>query len=321
MDLLSDILLSLKLRSLLISSWSLGGHWGFDTATFPGGYCMNVVAGQAWFGVAGKPLQPLQPGDSVLVPRGGAYVFTSSPTAQPLTLAEIWREEGFPGFDFYKLGESRQVSWGGTDNPTHLLGLAFAFQPGIQCDLLNALPNAVVLPRQSTAVFPSIQPAIDYLTNHAEQNKPGYKAIAMQLAELVITSQLRTHILSGDSHSIGWLKGLQDPKISKALTAIHTTPQHPWTVTALAQVAGHSRSGFALRFQQLIGQSPIDYLNSWRVQLAAERLATTSDAIGDVLGRVGFNSDRAFRRLFKEKLGCSPQTFRRDRAQTAVINQ
>lgn len=312
MDLLSDLLLSLKLRSTIISNWQLSTPWGFETGSFPAGYCMNIVAGEAWFLVPDCEPVKLLPGDSVLVLMGGSYSMASSVDAPIAELNALWGKEEFGGFDYYHPGELQQVNWGGGGDITTLLSLGFEFQPSVQRDLLNALPGYIILRQYGYSVFPSFKPAITHLSQDVTSGQPGFGAIATQLAELVIIGQLRSHILSGKDHPTGWLQGLSDIKIGKALAAIHRHPESQWSVGSLASFSGMSRSGFAKRFQQLVGLGPIEYLNNWRIQLAADLLQTSKLSVMAISERVGYPDDRRFRRIFKQRMSMSPLAFRRD---------
>ncbi|WP_394181381.1 cupin domain-containing protein [Marinomonas posidonica] len=315
MDLLSDVLLSLKLRSTIISNWQLSEPWGFETKSFPAGYCFNIVAGELWFSAPDSEPELLLAGDSVLVPIGGEFNFYSSDNAPIAPLHALWKGDNFAGFDHYLPSELHQIDWGGGGAKTTLLSFAFEFQPNVQLDLLKALPSAIILRQYQGTEFPSFQSAIAFLSQDASNKQPGFVAIAAQLVELIIIGQLRSYILSETKHPKGWLPGLLDKKIGKALAAIHRHPEKQWSVTRLAVHAGMSRSSFAQRFQQLVGVGPITYLSHWRIQLAAELLQTTKHSISDITEMVGWTSDRSFRRLFNQRMGKSPLAFRRDTKQ------
>lgn len=312
MDLLSDVLLSLKLRSSIVSNWQLSEPWGFETKSFPAGYCFNIVAGELWFSSPGGQPEKLVAGDSILVPLGGEFNFYSSSSAPIAPLDALWQEDDFAGFDHYLPSELHQIRWGGGGALSTLVSFGFEFQPNVQLDLLKALPSAIVLRQYKGTEFPSFQSAISFLCQDASNEQPGFAAIAAQLVELIIIGQLRSYILSETNHPTGWLQGLLDKKVGKALAAIHRHPDRHWSVTSLANHAGMSRSSFAQRFQQLVGIGPISYLANWRIQLAAELLQTTKRSISEITETIGWTSDRSFRRLFKQRMGRSPLAFRRD---------
>lgn len=310
MDLLSSLLSSLRIESTSISRWDLSAPWGVDLRDFEPGFCISVLEGQCWFRFPGEPPIQLLPGDSLLVPRGRPGALLSSPeTEEIIAIWDLpWRGDDYHGLDAYhQPASAQQVSWGGGGERSRLLGLAFTFQRGSSDFLLSALPPLITLRSGEAGIFPLIQPAIEFLV---DDGNPGYFAVAAHLAELIIVGLLRAHILSADSHPVGWLRGMRDPAIARSLMAIHTAPQRQWTVATLAERAALSRSAFASRFARLVGHTPIDYLNQWRIRQATGLLINTRRSLADIAAQVGYQSDRVFRQAFRQRLGVSPSTYR-----------
>jgi AraC-like DNA-binding protein len=108
----------------------------------------------------------------------------------------------------------------------------------------------------------------------------------------------------------GWLRGLADPQIGRALAAIHREPASAWTAEALAGIAGLSRSAFADRFAGLVGEPPIRYVTQWRLHLARQRLREGHSGIARIAHEVGYDSEEAFSRAFKRETGLSPARWR-----------
>jgi AraC-like DNA-binding protein len=200
------------------------------------------------------------------------------------------------------------LTWGGGGALCRLLGLAFTFRSGRSDFLLEALPQFIVLRRDDTGLLPLTHSAIECLV---KDDQPGYIAVADQLAELIVTSLIRSAVLSDTVPANGWMKSLQDPHVNRALAAIHAEPQRAWSLNALAQEAHLSRSSFAARFHRLVGQTPMDYVNRWRMQLAADSLIDTRTPVTLIAQQVGYQSDRAFRRVFKQQMGSSPVAYRK----------
>lgn len=105
---------------------------------------------------------------------------------------------------------------------------------------------------------------------------------------------LRTYLNSRAEGNIGWMFALTDKRVGIALEAMHEAPAHPWTLATLAEQAGMSRTGFAVRFKELIGQAPLGYLTLWRMSLAKERLLNSHDSIAVIAAQVGYQSESAF---------------------------
>jgi len=310
MDLPSSILLSLQIRSTSISHWSLSEPWGVEVPDdFNPGWVLSVVEGHFWVRWAGNTPVRLLPGDSLLAPRGGACVLCSSPEADTTGIRDLpWTGPEFQEVEDYQPAAPTQVIWGGGGAGSQLLGLAFTLQSGAGNFLLSSLPRLMIVKRDEAGIHSLNHSAMETLIN---DTTPGYFAVAKHLSELIIISLLRAHIFSAESHTTGWLRGMQDPSIARALSAIHSYPQRQWTVDSLASEANVSRSAFAARFTRLVGLSPIQYLNQWRIGLAADQLRTTRQSVDTVARSVGYRTDRVFRRVFRQRIGMSPTQYRK----------
>ncbi|WP_417437537.1 cupin domain-containing protein [Idiomarina abyssalis] len=310
MDLLSSVLLALRIESTSISRWRMSAPWGVNVQDFLPGYCLSIVTGQCWVTWAGMEAVQLQPGDTLLALKGGdCQLLSELGTAASIMNDLPWKGEDIQGMDArHRPTSTQKLTWGGGGELCSMLGLAFTFRRGRGDFLLQALPQFIVLRRDDTELLPLTHSAIECLV---DDDKPGYIAVADQLAELIIISLIRSAVLSDTVPSNHWIKSLQDRHISRALAAIHAQPQCAWSVIALAQEANLSRSSFAVRFHHLVGQTPMDYVNRWRMQLAADLLTETRTSITLIAQQVGYQSDRAFRRVFNQQMGCSPTTYRK----------
>jgi AraC-like DNA-binding protein len=131
---------------------------------------------------------------------------------------------------------------------------------------------------------------------------------------MMLIEVLRLHITDKRTDGIGWLFALANRQLSAAIAAMHERPGHRWTVQALAERAGMSRSAFALRFKEQVGTSVMEYLIRWRMLLAADRLVSSSDAVSSIALSLGYESESAFGFAFKREMGCSPRQYCRARA-------
>ena len=156
--------------------------------------------------------------------------------------------------------------------------------------------------------FPALAPTIEFLTSESVET-PGYGAIARLLAELVLVGFARSHLLNDSKGIKGWLRGLTDARIARALQAMHNDPTSAWTVESLAREAGLSRTAFATRFAQLVETTPIEYLTRWRMHLAAERIRESPANLTRLAFELGYASDAAFRDAFKRYYGVAPSRF------------
>jgi len=150
----------------------------------------------------------------------------------------------------------------------------------------------------------------------AEQ-APGSEVVANRLAEALFIQAIRAHIASGaESCQQGWLRAIFDPQIGASLNSIHENVNRGWTVESLAGAAGMSRSAFAARFKELLGQTPLEYVTEWRMQKAMQLLQQNDKKLIEVAQSVGYETDAAFSKAFKRIMGLSPGEYRHNGAST-----
>ena len=147
-----------------------------------------------------------------------------------------------------------------------------------------------------------------------EAAAPGSQMMLGRMMELLFVEVLRRHVSRLPAGSKGWLASLNDPIVGRALALVHAEPARKWTADDLAREAGSSRTVLAERFKALLGRPPIDYVTSWRIQLAADRLRNGTDSIAGIAADVGYESEAAFNRAFKRETGLTPGRWRADSA-------
>jgi AraC-like DNA-binding protein len=143
---------------------------------------------------------------------------------------------------------------------------------------------------------------------------PGARSMLAKLSELMFVEAMRRYADTLPPGQKGWLAGLRDAQVGRALTLLHTRPAHPWSVEELAREVAMSRSALADRFVDLIGEPPMQYLTSWRLALAAQALRSGNEAIARVAERFGYESESSFNRAFKREFAVPPATWRRQGA-------
>jgi AraC-like DNA-binding protein len=147
--------------------------------------------------------------------------------------------------------------------------------------------------------------------------QPGGTLVAQQLAYVMLVQALRLHLQDSAGRGVGWLFALADKPMRAAIEAIHAEPARRWTLQALAERAGMSRSTFALRFKATVGEAPMAYLTRWRMLLAGDRLANSGDPVSAIALDLGYESESAFSTAFKRVMGRPPRRYGRERAQVA----
>jgi len=155
-----------------------------------------------------------------------------------------------------------------------------------------------------------LEESLRYSVGQAEAADPGGETVLAKLSEVLFVEALRRYVAQLPATQSGWLAGLRDPAVGKALACLHRDPARPWTIATLAVEVGLSRSVLAERFRHYLSDTPIGYLTRWRLQLAAQQLASTSKSVAEVAGEVGYESEPSFNRAFKREFGLPPARFR-----------
>jgi AraC-like DNA-binding protein len=155
---------------------------------------------------------------------------------------------------------------------------------------------------------------IAYALHELREHRSGGQVVKLRMAELLFVDVMRRYLEALPTGQTGWLAGLRDPLIARALALLHNAPARSWTLDELAAQAATSRSVLAERFVHLIGQPPMQYLRQLRMQLACRLLAEDSAKVISVAAAVGFESEAAFSRAFKKCVGLSPDEWRRQQA-------
>ncbi|MBC7767189.1 MAG: AraC family transcriptional regulator [Phycisphaerales bacterium] len=244
----------------------------------------------------------VQAGEVVLLPRNDMHVYGSAPNMIPVSAVSLVQpSEG--------MGLNRVVHGGGGALTRMVCGfLGGGPEMGL---LLSNLP-AIMLVRIAD------MPGGDWLSRsftYAAQNlaggDPGAATVMAKMSELLFVETVRRHLSELPPEQAGWLSGLRDPAIGRALSLLHAQVTRDWTAEELASEVNMSRSAFADRFTQLIGVPPMRYLTNWRMQLAAGKLRDGRQTIAQISFDVGYESEAAFARAFRREMGQPPAAWRR----------
>jgi len=192
----------------------------------------------------------------------------------------------------------------GAGQPATIVGGRFIFDETSGKSFADLLPPLIHI-RADHERSAALRTTLELLAAETSAPSLGSQTMIERLAGVFFIHALRAHLADG------WLPALADPQIGAALKAMHERVEHPWTVRALATQAGMSRSAFALRFKELIGQAPLEYLTQWRMNKAGRLLREDSGKLFDVATAVGYDSGGAFHKAFKRVLGVTPGEFRR----------
>ena len=317
MDALSDVLRAVRLTGAVFFDVQASEPWVAETpaggsivaAMFPGAEHLisyHVITGGAcWAEVVGESPIHLSAGDVVVFPHGDAHAMSSAPGLRnPPDLARFRRPtEGQLPFTM-SVGDAQAES---ARLVCGFLGCdARPFNP-----LLASLPRAIHVSDRADG---GIGAFIQFAVAEAKERRPGGEAVLGHLSELMFVDVVRRYVETLPPDRTGWLAGLREPFVGRALTALHQSPARGWTLESLAHEVALSRSVLAERFTQFVGQPPMQYLTNWRMQLAANHLLSSTDSVAAIAERVGYESEAAFSRAFKKAAGTAPGQWRRDRA-------
>lgn len=324
-DTLSDVLRSVRLRGALYFHVSGARDWAAEApasreiaaAVMPGAeHVMEfhlVLAGACWAtALGGEPVQ-LTAGDLVIFPQGDPHVVSSAPGLRGPTDTQGYFDRGQRGLPFTLHLDACEVQAGPLPAGARDVLLVCGF---LGCDLRPFNPLIAALPRmlhlrsdggQDWAVQ-CMRQAADESTNR----RPGGSAMLERLSEMLFIDAMRRYLGTLPEDSRGWLAGLRDRFVGRALALLHAAPEQAWTVEELGRQVGLSRSALHDRFAALIGQAPMQYLAHWRIQVGAALLRDTAGTVAAVAQQVGYESEAAFARAFKRLVGQPPSVWRRE---------
>jgi AraC-like DNA-binding protein len=252
--------------------------------------------GSCWLTVEGNPEPiPLTGGDCFLLAKGTSIVLRDSPRTRPRW---TFREIG-------ALASGNVAQCGGGGAPTTIVCGSLSFDRASLKPVTQLLPRFILMKAEEARTL-ALHNTVQALASEMAEQAPGSEVVATRLAEVLFIQALRAHIASEPERSRGWLRAVFDPQIGAALGVIHDRVSTPWTVESLAGAAGVSRSAFAVRFKELLGQTPLEYVTEWRMQKAMQLLEQRDKKLVDVARSVGYESDAAFSKAFKRIVGASP---------------
>ena len=301
MDPLSGVLSLLKPQNSMCGGFDVGGDWSLQFPEHDGIKCYAIVSGQCWLVVEGVDgAVRLKAGDCFLLPLGRPFRLTSDLALEPIDFRSVYKRP---------LNGSISVWNGGGD--VSGVGGYFGFEKNHASILLGMLPPIVHIKKEADKL--ALRWSIERMMAELREPQPGSFLVLQHLAHMLLVQALRAHLAEGLNGGVGWLFALADEQIGPAINAMHGAPAHPWTLHELAEKVGMSRSGFAAKFKETVGATPIDYLIRWRMLLAGDRLKNSGDPISIIAQSLGYESESAFSTAFKRVMGCSPRQYSRGR--------
>ena len=321
MDPMSDFFKTMHVASAVHSRLEATAPWGLMRASEEGNDAVAhpavaenppsqlahfgmVSRGNCWLSVGGMPDPlPLTGGDCFLLAPGSTYTLRDSPRTPARSFCEVAPKN-----------QSNVIHYGGGGAPTTIVSGWFRFGEMSVKPLKRLLPDLILIKADQAQTL-ALHSTLQLLASEMSEPAPGTEVMVNRLADILFIQCVRAHIASGSENcKSGWLRAIFDPKIGAALKAMHEKVENQWTVEALAVAAGMSRSAFALRFKELLRETPLEYLTNWRMYKATGILQDGDKKLFEVAKSVGYDSDAAFSKAFKRVLGVAPREYRRSAA-------
>ncbi len=312
-DVLSDVFATLRLRGGVYFRAELSGAWAIEIPAERRRIRFHLVRhGTCWAKVRAEP-DPirLMEGDLAIIPNGAAQILSDRPGRKPVKLSDLVTGGAIDPFGVLSYGTGAGDDGGGPGGRVRLLCGFCDFDEDVEHPAVTSLPALMVLSARDLGAEPWVAETLRLMSLEADLAGQGMDGILGRLLEVVFIQVVRRLRAKAAGADLGYISALADPRLSKALLAIHGAPQRPWTIAELAKSSGLSRAAFAEKFTSAVGVPPISYLTNWRLMKARRLLRETDLGIDEIALRCGYKSLPSFTRRFKAAFGVGPGSFRR----------
>ncbi len=290
-DPLSEVLGVLGARVTRRTRLEAAGRWAFAFPAIDRLKFVALLRGRQWMRLPGCAPQLMDEGDVCLLGRT-AYAVASHPDETPVDGQPLYAA----GCDVAHAGGDDVIGIGGS----------VAFTAGSADFLLDMLPTFMIVPRSSPASN-AVATILALMSSELERDMMGREIVGARLADVLLVEAIRAYARRMETTDIGWLSALSDPRIGRALRAIHDDVARPWTVAGLAGLAGMSRAGFSAEFTRRVGRPPLAYVRAWRLTLARAALTRGDATVASIANRIGYTSQSAFGHAFRSAFGTTPK--------------
>lgn len=278
----------------------LNEPWGGTLPPTPGCVWFHAVtSGQCELHVDGERYE-LQSGDLALVPHGTGHRISAGTAIDFPMNPDLPHEQRNDNYAVLR--------YGGDGALTELVCGGLRLEHPIARRLLDALPPVVHVRASRRSALGA---TLDLLAEEVQRREVGTEAIISRLCDIVVIQAIRHWTTSDKGAASPWLRAMSDPQLGRALAAVHADPAAPWTTATLASRATMSRSAFAARFGEMLGQPVMRYVTDVRMQMAVDLLHRGDRTVAEVASAVGYESGASFSRVFKQQIGATPRRARR----------
>ena len=298
MDALSEILETIRLRSAVYFRSDFSSPWGMEIPKGPYAQFHMIVRGQCIMKMNNQPSKKLFAGDIIVFPSGAKHWLADDEKSAKENGMEVVQSiwNGNPVFQ-------------GNNLATTIVCGHFEFDKESNHPFIKSLPEVIHITDMERKEFSWLDNISNLLVQEANSNKSGSNVVVNKLAEVLFIHVVRAFMLN-NKEEMGFLSALKDEKISKSLKLIHSYPENGWTLEKLATEVGMSRTLFANRFRETVGETPLNYITDWRMLKAKELLKASNESIEIIAEKVGYTSGASFNRVFKKRAVVTPLKYR-----------
>jgi AraC-like DNA-binding protein len=294
-DELGEVLSSLQTTGVFYTRSYFSEPWGLDLPPMPDCVMFHAVThGRCRLRVQDAAERLLEPGDLVVVPHGDGHLLMGSQDTAPTRLVDTTRQHVNHRYEILTLE--------GGGEPCRMVCGAVQFEQPAVAHLVRLLPRQLTI----NGADPRIRGVLDLMRVEAEANRPGSEVTIARLADVLVIAAISAWVDRYPDARGGWLAALRDPEIGRALLMIRRQPAEAWSVQQLADAVYMSRSAFAKRFADTVGQTPVAYVRRWKMHLASTWLSEEGVTVAQAAQRLGYESEASFSRAFKRETGRRP---------------
>lgn len=257
-----------------------------------------ITSGQCWLQTDDAEDRRLEAGDFVIIPHGQGHRLASAPSARTMDYAELSCERISRRYAVFRKEGNGLV--------TSIICGDLDFKHPAAEHLVSHLPAIMHIRASANHALEWLHGTIQFMAVESRELRPGGEAIITRLADILVIQAIRYWIEQNPVELSGWLAALEDSQISRALGLVHREPEKNWTIARLADAVAMSRSAFAARFSQLVGESVMRYITRWRMHLAQDHLRKNVKTVAEIADLLGYQSGAAFSRAFKRSHGIWP---------------
>jgi AraC-like DNA-binding protein len=265
-----------------------------------------VASGRCWASTPDGERTWASAGEVIVVPYGDVFTMGGAEAVEPVSIMSVVPPPPWTEMPVVRHG-------GGGPRTEIVCGCLYSEDPLFD-PALKAFPPAFVVRPPAGPARSWFDASIEYAL---DESSTGGSIRTTKLPELLLVEVLRLHLANAPASGQGWFAAVRDPMLAPAMKAVHGAPERKWTVDDLAAEAAVSRSSLHDRFREVLGLSPMRYVNEWRMRVAQELLRTTEVTVAVIARRVGYDSEEAFSRAFKRTHGQSPSLWRASRPGTS----